>query len=738
MQIAATASLSEMTVTLTPSLFRFDEANGTYLIWLTDASLISHDSEAKCLAFRVSANKVQIDKHSNVHVHPHDRNHGSKQHHNTQHASTSMLDGLSAFLDDDQMHYLLNEIDMEIEQQTERETRIHSNYQSANQHHAVLSTMLSEWNVSRNSSVHAPSPSLCGTNSNISCADCRCCQRIQFILKHYTEWLNFKLASYNEYMASSSESASSEYMRSFEWISDFLYELTNYSSYDLCNDFQHILQCHLQTNLKERTQTIEYFEQELGKCHDANCGCFTRHQRDLNVDNVLEEKRRENYFIIDDELSKSKCSPFKIHQEINLQAILDKMHVCLSHNKWRSSNSSKYIHRVQQVGHEEEDDDKQPESESADDVDGAVKLTKHTFGSGINYWHQEHHRYCPPKYDDLRSELLKNSVYSLSPEMYESLKSKAIHFLNTRVGKELVALREHDWMKKFRILVDSQMTVDHVIALYCYCNMPGLQRAYKLHVTQRDGNTQDEMMKRHSEIWHYSRLLIEAVHCFGSPLDRNKNYYHGIDSHIMFDRYSLMIDLPISLTTDLELAYSFSDVSGTMVEFAHGGLSDLQSLCLDLSVFSEFPMEEEYLIFHTFVSIKDICIKRLHHDQWVNILSFWHRLSEGFFFRHLIENDAVSKNDQLCICAMIQNMLLSETSKKYDKRVPRYMQKLFNVLNKPRAIFWIIHSEYDLLVPRLNKYLTSRSSKLLKYLTATDIKTGVKAVKIRRVCTFDW
>ena len=84
-------------------------------------------------------------------------------------------------------------------------------------------------------------------------------------------------------------------------------------------------------------------------------------------------------------------------------------------------------------------------------------------------------------------------------------------------------------------------------------------------------------------------------------------------------------------------------MSGITVEFGHGGLSDLQSLCLDLSVFSDFPLEQEYLIFHSFVSVKDLVIKRLHHDQWVKILRFWHRLTEGFFFKHLIDNKSINK-----------------------------------------------------------------------------------------------
>ena len=71
--------------------------------------------------------------------------------------------------------------------------------------------------------------------------------------------------------------------------------------------------------------------------------------------------------------------------------------------------------------------------------------------------------------------------------------------------------------------------------------------------------TRQELLAKNGEIWHYSRLLLEAIHCYGKPLDKAKNYYHGMDRKLIFDRYNIMIDIPISLTTDKDIAYSFSD-----------------------------------------------------------------------------------------------------------------------------------------------------------------------------------
>lgn len=354
-------------------------------------------------------------------------------------------------------------------------------------------------------------------------------------------------------------------MNSFEWISDFFYELTNYSTYDLCNDFEHILKYYIRPNTETKLSTMTYFENILGKCNDTNCRCYSRHKRDVNIDNMMEDKRKENFFIITQELKKQKSSDFKINNEINLQCLLDKIHVCLLHQKHKMfiSNSFKYISRIQRnaekVKTKSNEEDEKRESFSKEEKQFNMKLSKYTFGSSITYWDPKHHRYCPPKYADLRCELLKNSVYPLSSEMYESMKCRALHFLESSAGKSLIVLREHDWMKKFKLLRGSQITIDHVIALYCYCNFPCLQRAYKRYGYRREGKTRDQLLKNHSEIWHYSRLLFESVHCFGNPLNKDKKYYHGLDCKLIFDRYNVMIDVPLSVTTEKDIAYSFSD-----------------------------------------------------------------------------------------------------------------------------------------------------------------------------------
>merc|ERR1712154_689829 len=261
---------------------------------------------------------------------------------------------------------------------------------------------------------------------------------------------------------------------------------------------------------------------------------WARHCRDRHIDNINEAKRREIFFIKMKENKNVTVKEKAMYFEINLQTKLDTMHITLRHHHLRLINTDKFITKI--YG-ENNDDDGLLENKEKDIFE---RMTKYSLGESITYWDSKHHRYCNSKYADIRSELLKNKIYPISPDLYLTIKNRAVSFLKTKKGQKIVALREHDWMKKWKILKKSVITVDHIIALLCYVNVTALRRVFKLHgfvrcklekneksKKNKDYESRDVLLGRHREIWHWSRLLLECVHCYGIPLSSSFNYYHG-------------------------------------------------------------------------------------------------------------------------------------------------------------------------------------------------------------------
>jgi len=637
-------------------------------------------------------------------------------------------------------------------------------------------------------------------------AGCVAMQRVKFVLRHYAVWIRAKTEGIHSHDSDddSSDGDSSDGMSGvgdpekahlsvmgrFEWFSDFMDELGTYcasgqySYVGLSDDFEHIRDFHMKLNKLKTSETIQYLDGALGKCTDKECPCLGRHCRDRHMDNVNEAKRREMFFIEDgveelraameaendDAESESQrqrarrrkkkegkrkrvtAREERMWSEMNLQTKLDTMHITLRHHHLRLINTDKFITKV--YGNESESgnghvDEEQMQEDSEKDI--FRRMTKYSFGESITYWDSKHHRYCSSKYADLRSELLHNAIYPLSASLYATIKNRAVSFLATKKGQQLSARREHDWMKKWKILKGSTITVDHVIALLCYVNVTALRRVFKLHGfvrckksrdRERKGNgggggtkrekkagyeARERLLERHREIWHWSRLLLECVHCYGIPLSGNMNYYHGIDCKLLFNRFNVMFDIPTSLTLNRDIAYNLSRTinrgRGIAIELCHGGLSDLQSLSLDLSFLSDYPSEEEQLVFHSYLSFQDVIINRMHHDEWLKILRFWYKIKEGFFFNHLIESGKITRNDQLCICAMIINMIIANKKHpRYDGRIPEYMQNLFNECVENNTFVWIVHSEYAAMINKLRNLLTfdplhvHKSSQFIQYL----------------------
>ena len=585
-------------------------------------------------------------------------------------------------------------------------------------------------------------------------------------------------------------------MKHYEWISDFMDELGCYSYVELSDDFEHIRDHHMKLNKSKTTQTITYFDTSLGKCTDKECSCLARHCRDRHIDNINEKKRREIFFIKYDDgsdddkkgknkgkdgnknkggrkkkkvIKKNTVKEQKMYSEINLQTKLDTIHITLRHHHLRLINTDKFITKI--YGNDGEvlkdgksknntksgkKNDEQQDENKEEDI--FRRMTKYSFGESITYWDSKHHRYCDSKYADVRNELLNNKIYPLSQDLYNTIKNRAISFLKTKKGQKIVAKREHDWMKKWKILKNSVITVDHIIALLCYVNVTALRRVFKLHGfvrvkkeenmedmkdSKKNYESRDILLSRHREIWHWSRLLLECVHCYGIPLSSSMNYYHGIDCKLLFNRFNVMFDIPTSLTLNRDIAYNLSRTinygRGIAIELSHGGLSDLQSLSLDLSYLSDYPSEEEQLIFHSYLSFNDVIINRMHHDEWLKILRFWYKIKEGFFFNHLIENNKITRNDQLCICAMIINMIINNNKHpRYDNRIPKYMQNLFNECVENNTFVWIIQSEYKNMIKKLQNLLYFDSKQILKSSQFIQYLIKYKKCNVCNANIFNW
>ena len=173
------------------------------------------------------------------------------------------------------------------------------------------------------------------------------------------------------------------------------------------------------------------------------------------------------------------------------------------------------------------------------------------------------------KYIDFKKELLSNDLYTLSLKQWEYLYEKASDHFGMKRSKKI---RPHKyWAELYELPRESahsfSITKSHLIAILLYCNYDILQREFaKTHYKQivdnetNENETNEELKLRHSNFYHFGRLLRELIECFGKKIyNKNIVFYHGITDDMMFIETTMYFHCPLSTTTSIEVAIAYSN-----------------------------------------------------------------------------------------------------------------------------------------------------------------------------------
>ena len=177
------------------------------------------------------------------------------------------------------------------------------------------------------------------------------------------------------------------------------------------------------------------------------------------------------------------------------------------------------------------------------------------------------HWFIDEKYDNLRCELLENSIYYFSILQFNDLKQKAQIKLNNWIkdksarkliypiyvyGKDRVT----PWEKCYGIKRGTQISIEHIISLLAYTNYTDHSAAFSSTFRRSSMFESDESLKlRHRNFYHWSKLLRELVECygqqFGDVADHLPILYHGVSKSLVFDSTYLRLHGPLSTTAGL-------------------------------------------------------------------------------------------------------------------------------------------------------------------------------------------
>eukprot|EP01083_Nonionella_stella_P030273 83009_1 len=510
----------------------------------------------------------------------------------------------------------------------------------------------------------------------------------------------------------------------------------------LNNDFNHILMQHLGDN-KSVIETADEYEQiynhmngKVQPCDFEKCGKFIRNNRHKETQHIRIKDRQIEYYIelldtihcyflhsfdvgfrikntdlqhgdkntCDNESKKDKESTLTPHDvSFMLQNKRCKLQSVRGLNR---TQNTKYVTNTNAVV--TQSDEKQ--------IENADKT--YSFGHRYSYWREHSKTYVKPKYKDLYTELVNNSIYKITEQVYKSIVRKANKILSTQYCKGLHAKLDPTMlMRQITCRAGDPVTRAHVMSVLFYTDFSDL--SYHFSSTFRSLHNTDTFQicrARNSEYCHMSKLLIEMVNLFGCSLTKSKIpiFYHGISELLIFSSFITIFNAPTSTTTQLSAATVFADTNGAILELTkyHGSLK-----YFNCSWLSNYANEDERLFIsppHPVCQLRISSIRSVKENA--NYLHYIHALTTlDYMIRSQTLRGGYTMN---AMDARILKGLFA------DKQCPIYIKRLFEVRAKQTRNVCVAVNQ----IQNMHKVLFNEW--IFKIDTITKIFTNCKTISV--------
>eukprot|EP01083_Nonionella_stella_P190731 706327_1 len=245
-----------------------------------------------------------------------------------------------------------------------------------------------------------------------------------------------------------------------------------------------------------------------------------------------------------------------------------------------------------------------------------VSSNEYSFGFPFKYYQRFKHGkwFIRKKHSDLKHELLENPFLKLCHPLWQSQWETANAFVECNRLKFLrckhIPIYSEPQPKDTGIKEKSPITVPHVLSLLFYCNFTQLCTAFSSTFRRiRPDETDEEVKERNAHFFHWSRLLLEAIHLFGTPLTARsfgKHTYHGVSRVMVFDSMNQQVYGPFSTTSQFNVALQFACDTGLVLTLNRS--SDIKyNKYFDCAYFSDFSGEAEKLFLDGLLQIDNIC-----------------------------------------------------------------------------------------------------------------------------------
>eukprot|EP01083_Nonionella_stella_P087276 242702_1 len=193
------------------------------------------------------------------------------------------------------------------------------------------------------------------------------------------------------------------------------------------------------------------------------------------------------------------------------------------------------------------------------------------YGFGVDHQHP----YLEPKHHCTRDELLFNTLHAIHASTFPRLLTKALNkhqiALHNAEYKKQYGLVCTYYKKEFNLIRNEPIGIRHILAIVIYTDLSKFCTAFRRTYRRLENETSDdEVIARHEQIYHYARALYEAVEFFGIPMQPKDIVYHGLNRVMFFQKFTAYFSQPMSTTTSRTIACQFAEGQGVVLMLRSG------------------------------------------------------------------------------------------------------------------------------------------------------------------------
>eukprot|EP01083_Nonionella_stella_P208094 755440_1 len=295
----------------------------------------------------------------------------------------------------------------------------------------------------------------------------------------------------------------------------------------------------------------------------------------------------------------------------------------------------------------------------------------------------------------------------------------------------LKAVWYHGMNVHHQISPDDVISKHHVMALICYADNSEFCTELRETYRARTATEDIKMRKmRHSYFAHFGRLLYESFVFYASIQSKVNTLHHGMSVPMVFSSLQCTFDQPTSTSTAQSVATSFGKGTGMVLSF-ESCESCKYIRALDMSLFSNFSMEEEYLIFEARVRIADIFIQTERQwigRPWIKILALYDLIIHG---NTIYDKPLLTKTNQKRLLNILQHVMDDKIS---DLSTSAYTKSFIEALMRKNKTIWINMQQINELQIELKNMFIAKNNDFGTYIKYLQRACHVVVYPIFKTC----